>query len=98
MKVGEEPVYRYASAVIIDATHAFNQPLEVGVKLNNLDKEKARLEKEIAKKEKDFAVLQSRIDNPNFAKAPALVVEKTKLEFAKISSELEKLNEQVEKL
>lgn len=98
LKIGEEPIYRYASAVIVNVEHAINQPIEVGVKLNNLDKEKARLEKEIAKKEKDFAVLQSRIDNPNFAKAPAAVVEKTKLEFAKISSELEKFKEQMGKL
>ena len=91
---GKEPDYQYASAIIVDEIHT----IEIAVKLDNLDKEKSRLEKEIAKKEKDFSALKTRLDNPNFSKAPEAVQEKTKLEFAKVSSELEKLKEQIGKL
>jgi valyl-tRNA synthetase len=53
--------------------------------LLDLDAERARLEKELAKAEKDLGVSENRLHNPSFTeRAPAEVVEKER----RLSSEL----------
>lgn len=60
-----------------------------------LEKERFRLQKELAKIEKDYATLKTRLDNPNFSKAPEVVQEKTKIDFSNKEVELQKLKEQL---
>jgi len=67
--------------------------------LINKDEELARLDKEIAKLNNELKRLTGKLSNPKFVdKAPAAVVEKEKEKLADISSKLNNLNEQKEKI
>ncbi|NGY03626.1 valine--tRNA ligase [Solimonas terrae] len=58
------------------------------------DAELARLGKQIAKLETDVMKTQSRIDNPNFGKAPANVQDQARQHLAKLQAELQILQRQ----
>ncbi len=63
--------------------------------LVDLEQEKARLDKEIAKAQKDLDGLNVKLDNPNFVnKAPANVVQAERDRREKLQTLLEKLTQQ----
>jgi valyl-tRNA synthetase len=60
--------------------------------LLDLDEERARLRKEIARVEADLAALRRKLDNPSFvARAPADVVEKDRARVAELEARRAKL-------
>lgn len=79
---------------------AFIGELEIYIPLAgfiNKEEEMARLNKEIAKLEKDYVVVKSKLDNENYInKAPKEVIEKEKLRFSEIETTLSKLKIQLE--
>lgn len=78
---------------------AFVGELEIYLPLANFinpEEEAARLRKEIAKIEKDFTLVSTKLANPNFVdRAPADVVEKEKQRLVELSSGMEKLRKQL---
>ena len=62
--------------------------------LVDFEKEKARLNKEKKKAEKDLAFIQKKLNNPGFlGKAPEQVVEGERVKAAKLQDQIAKLNE-----
>jgi valyl-tRNA synthetase len=76
--------------------------VEVVVHLEGLidpAKERARLEREMAKADKDLAGLTKRFENADFiARAPADVVEQGKLDMAALTEKLLRLRQALERL
>lgn len=69
--------------------------------LDTIDKktEIARLEKEIAKCEKDLQLIKSRLDNPNFVeKAPKEIIEKEQQRLAESKNKLDRLRLQFKEM
>lgn len=67
--------------------------------LIDIDAEKTRLEKEIAKNQKDLDLLSKRLENSNFiAKAPANVVEKEQARCAELRHLIGQLQSQLTKM
>lgn len=65
--------------------------------LVDMEQEKARLDKEIAKTQKDLAGLKGKLSNENFVnKAPANVVQAERERLEKLEALLEKLTAQRE--
>ena len=63
------------------------------------DKERARLEKELASVQKDIAMISGKLNNQGFvAKAPAQVVENEKQKLAKAQEKLQKIEESLKAL
>ncbi len=75
-------------------THAARVSMPMA-ELVDLEKEKARLDKEIGKAQKDLDSLKTKLGNPGFVnKAPAQVVEAERERQAKLEALLEKLTQQ----
>ena len=65
----------------------------------NKEEESARLNREIAKLQKDLTVITNKLKNPNFVdKAPAEVVEKENIRLSEITTTLNKLENQLKAL
>jgi valyl-tRNA synthetase len=65
----------------------------------DVEKEKARIGKELEETEKYFTSLQSKLNNQDFvAHAPAVVVEKERTKLKEAEEKLGKLKEQLERL
>lgn len=65
----------------------------------NKEEEAARLNREIAKLEKDFKLIDGKLNNPQFVdKAPAAVVAKERSKHEEIKATLAKLQEQLQQL
>lgn len=81
---------------------AFVGKLEIYIPLEgliNLQEELARLEKEKLKLKKDWAMIEKKLNNPNFTqKAPREVVAKEKHRLDEIVSKLQKIDGQIKEL
>jgi valyl-tRNA synthetase len=67
--------------------------------LVDLDAERDRLKKEIARSEQELASLQRKLDNPNFvARAPPDVVEKDKARVAELQERTVKLQDHLQRI
>lgn len=67
--------------------------------LINKEEEIARLTKEIAKLKKESAVIENKLQNPQFVdKAPAAVVEKNRVELSEMTVTLAKLENQLKEI
>lgn len=65
----------------------------------NKEEETARLNKEIAKLQKDLSIIENKLQNPQFVdKAPAAVVEKVRAEQADITATVTKLEMQLQQI
>ena len=65
----------------------------------DLDSERARLRKEQQKLEKEFASLNSQLDNKQFvSKAPAKVVDNLRMRRDEVNAQLAKVQETLRKL
>ncbi|MFC1735977.1 valine--tRNA ligase [Candidatus Hydrogenedentota bacterium] len=103
-------VLAFSSELTIDANatppepsaKAFFPEMEIYVPLDGLidmDKERARLEKEVANFERLLKGVQGKLSNKNFVdKAPAAVVEKEKAKRDEYAEKVEKLKESLAKL
>jgi valyl-tRNA synthetase len=80
---------------IWSAFGAIHLPLEGQI---DLGAEKKRIQDRIKKIEKDLAVLDQKLANPDFSKAPQQIIEKTKLERNAKLEELSKAKKQLEDL
>jgi valyl-tRNA synthetase len=76
--------------------------LEISVPLAgviDLDEEKARLGKEVARSQAELAGLEKRFDNPSYAaRAPAEVVEKDRARIAELKARVVKLQQSITRL
>ncbi|MDQ3812479.1 MAG: class I tRNA ligase family protein, partial [Armatimonadota bacterium] len=67
--------------------------------LIDVEREEARLQKELAEKEKDLARVVAKLSNPQFTeKAPRAVVEKEEAKHAELEAAIAKLRERLEAL
>jgi len=67
--------------------------------LLDLDEERARLRKEIARVESDLAALIRKLDNPSFvSRAPADVVEKDRARVTELQGRLAKLQDNLSRI
>ena len=67
--------------------------------LIDFDKERARLNKELKKAEKDLSFIEKKLGNPGFLnKAPEAVVEGEKVKAEKLREQIAKLNESLASL
>lgn len=85
-----------------DASSAFVGELEIFIPmagLINIAEESARLNRELAKCQKDFELISNKLNNPQFVdKAPAEVVAKEKLRREELAVMKEKLMQQLQAL
>ena len=64
--------------------------------LVDFEKEKARLNKELKKAQKDLDFINKKLNNPGFLnKAPEQVVEGERVKAAKLNDQIAKLNESI---
>ncbi|MBO5918377.1 MAG: class I tRNA ligase family protein, partial [Oscillospiraceae bacterium] len=87
-----------AAGQVVIVTHAAQLFIPLG-ELVDLEKEKARIEKELKKNSDELAKLNAKLSNPGFVnKAPAAVVEAEKERAVKLAELVEKLSEQLKSM
>ena len=87
-----------AQGMVTVTTHAARLFIPLG-ELVDLEKEKARVQKELEKNRKMFSGLEGKLQNPGFVnKAPANVVEAERERAEKLRALIEKLEEQLQSM
>lgn len=89
---------RQEAGQVVIATHVAQISIPLG-ELVDLEKEKARVQKELDKNRKMLSGLEGKLQNPGFvSKAPANVVEAERERAEKLRALIEKLEEQLQSM